>query len=87
MNPALQAHELSEAFKNAKAHMKRPSNAPSHTCAPKEWRKTPVITGDFDLDETIMHRANTDLPHRLDQHIRKWAYRIRNDYNGYEGMD
>lgn len=36
-----------------------------HDCAPKAWREVPVIAGDYDLDATIAHRKNADLPHRL----------------------
>lgn len=67
--------------------MRAPKNTRNHEVCPTAWKNIPNQVGDYDLDATIMHRANTDLPHRLDQHIRKWAYRIRNDYNGYEGMD
>lgn len=29
----------------------------------------PLLTGDYDLDATIMHRSNRDMAARLSQHI------------------
>ena len=37
-----------------------------HQCAPRGWRDVPDVTGDFDLDASILHRHNKDLPHRLE---------------------
>ena len=66
----------------------QPRRARSHQCAPREWRDIPRITGDYDLDATILHRHNKDLPHRLLLYIRKGAfpYNPRSAYNGYSGM-
>lgn len=41
----------------------------NHQCAPKPWRGVPNLTGDYDLDATILHRKNPDMVHRLAQHI------------------
>lgn len=58
-----------------------------HVCAPSEWRKTPVVTGDYDLDATLLHRHNKDLPHRLDLYVKsaKGSYGPKTAYNGYHG--
>lgn len=40
-----------------------------HDCAPGPWKKVPNVTGDYDLDATILHRRNPDMAHRLNQHI------------------
>ncbi len=58
-----------------------------HECAPKEWRKTPNLTGDYDLDETIMHRHNGDMPKRLKVYTKdsKVSYGNKTGYNGYRG--
>lgn len=59
----------------------------SHECAPKDWRGVPKITGDYDLDATILHRRNTDLPHRLALYTRTVGepYHSRGAYHGYAG--
>ena len=44
---------------------------PTHKCAPEGWRQTPFITGDYDLDATILNRHNKDLPHRLELYTRR----------------
>jgi hypothetical protein len=46
--------------------MARLAHGQTHGCAPKPWRDVPNVTGDYDLDATILRRHNTDLPHRLD---------------------
>lgn len=60
----------------------------SHVCAPKQWRMVPDLTGDFDLDATIAHRSNTDMPHRLALYVRKQKgpYGTRTAYSGYSGL-
>jgi hypothetical protein len=42
-------------------------------CAPKAWSDVPNVTGDYDLDATILHRGNKDLPHRLQLYTRRSA--------------
>lgn len=37
----------------------------NHVCAPKPWRDVPALVGDYDMDATIAHRNNADLPERL----------------------
>lgn len=54
-------------------------------CAPKAWKDVPVVSGDYDLDATIQHRSNTDLPLRLAQHTRGGtrSYSPVTGYSGY----
>lgn len=55
-----------------------------HQCAPKGWRHVPNLTGDYDLDATIAHRSNKDLPHRLAMYAKSdKAYGPRTAYSGY----
>lgn len=58
-----------------------------HDCAPKDWRDIPDVTGDYDLDATIMHRDNPDLPQRLNLYVKRDrnAYGPLTGYNGYHG--
>lgn len=58
-----------------------------HTCAPKPWKAVPNVTGDYDMDATIMHRKNRDMASRLSQHLARTAtsYNIRSAYTGYNG--
>ena len=69
-SPALEAHELSESLRGC------------HECAPPEWRQTPVVSGDYDLDETLRHRDNASMVEELPQHIRTRSLK-RTGYNGY----
>lgn len=58
-----------------------------HQACPKAWRDVPDVTGDYDLDATIMHRDNPDLPKRLELYTRKrgHGYGPLTGYNGYHG--
>lgn len=69
--------------------MRRPKGVPCHECAPKGWRgRTPNQTGDFDLDEAILHRSNKDMPDRLKMYIRKAGPVTGYDgYHNYHGDD
>jgi hypothetical protein len=72
--------------------MHRVAHRGVHQCAPKAWRAVPNMTGDYDLDATILHRNNPDMAHRLAQHIsapRGMAYRPRHyqDNHGNHGDD
>ena len=60
-------------------------NYPCHQCAPKEWRNVPDITGDYDMDATIMHRNNPAIPERLALYVRKpkGSYGALTGYSGY----
>lgn len=56
----------------------------NHECAPKDWRDVPNLTGDYDLDATIEHRNNTDMPRRLAMYTtRGRSYGHTSAYNGY----
>jgi hypothetical protein len=59
----------------------------THKCAPKPWQEIPILTGDYDLDATIMHRQNPNIPARLEMYVKHSgrAYAPRNDYNSYHG--
>jgi hypothetical protein len=41
-----------------------------HDCGPKAWRNVPNVTGDYDLDATILHRNNPNLPARLKLYVK-----------------
>lgn len=58
-----------------------------HQCAPRAWRGVPDLTGDYDLDATIAHRHNKDLPHRLGLYTKRSreSYGPRTAYGGYHG--
>jgi len=57
-----------------------------HECAPQEWRKTPVVTGSYELDAVINRNGNKDLPHRLAYYVDKPnIYGARTGYDGYDG--
>ena len=50
--------------------MKRLRSVTCHDCAPKEYRHTPKMTGDYDLDATIMHRRNSDMAQKVTAKMR-----------------
>jgi hypothetical protein len=61
-----------------------------HDCAPKEWRRVPKVTNDYDFDATIQHRANKDLRNKLEMYVvNSPAYGPRGygGYRGYHGDD
>ena len=59
-----------------------------HDCdAPKAWANVPNLVGDYDLDATILHRNNKDLPDRLKLYIKRASYGKRTGYSGYRGTD
>lgn len=57
----------------------------NHECAPKGWRDVPDVTGDYDLDATILHRENADLPLRLALYLKqdRNAFQPVTGYNAY----
>jgi len=67
--------------------MHRLSNHFCHDCAPPGWHSVPDVTGDYDLDATILHRSNSDLPKRLNLYVKHPgnAYGYRTNYKGYHG--
>lgn len=55
-----------------------------HECCPKEWRKTPDVTGSYELDESIHRCKNGNVPDRLKLYASKeTAYGPLTAYNGY----
>jgi hypothetical protein len=59
----------------------------NHAVAPKPWREVPCVTGDYDIDGTIAHCGNSDMPARLNLYVtrRGTAYGPRTGYGGYRG--
>ena len=57
----------------------------THKCAPKPWQEIPILTGDYDLDATVMHRDNPNIPDRLEMYVKHSgrAYSARTGYNSY----
>lgn len=67
--------------------MHRLAHSGCHSCAPQGWHDVPQVTGDYDMDATILHRSNKDLPLRLALYVkcRNTAYGPRTGYTGYNG--
>ncbi len=68
--------------------MHRLAHSGCHECAPKGWHDVPVCVGDYDMDATILHRNNKDLPLRLSLYVKRRmnAYGPRTNYTGYHGL-
>lgn len=64
--------------------MKRPIHAHNHTVAPKSWRGVPNISGDYDLDASIMHGNNKSVPDKLSTHTIKESSYGPKRYSGYD---
>lgn len=67
--------------------MEMPKGSVCHECAPKEWRKTPIITGSHELDAMIHRNGNSDLPARVKLFVDQSAhiYGPNTAYSGYSG--
>lgn len=73
--------------------MKHPPGCPTHMCAPKEFRRTPNLTGSFELDKTIHQNPNKNMRDRLafyagvqsGHHRDNQGYGPRTNYDGYDG--
>ena len=66
--------------------MRMPKGHECHECCPHEWRRTPDITGSYELDETIRRNPNKDMINRLQLYCEKpTAYGARTGYDGYHG--
>lgn len=51
--------------------MRRPKGVNCHECAPTGWRgHTPNLSGDYDLDETMIHRSNKGMSAKLGMHLK-----------------
>lgn len=55
--------------------------------APKAWHDVPKCTGDYDLDATILHRGNKNLPDRLNLYLKRGSYGPKTGYSGYASGD
>ena len=68
--------------------MRRPRGVSTHKCAPDAWRRVPNMTGDYDLDATILHRSNKDMAAKIQSHLRnpRGSYGSRSAYSGYAGL-
>jgi hypothetical protein len=69
-----------------KSEMRAMGHRGNHIVAPAGWRDVANLCGDYDLDATIEHRGNTDLPARLAQYVKRDAYAQRTAYNGYRAQ-
>ncbi len=56
-------------------------------CAPSAWHDVPKMSGDYDLDATLLHRNNKDLPDRLKLYLKRGAYSYKTAYNAYSMID
>ena len=67
-------------MRNRKGH-------PHHQVAPAEWRRTPDLTGSYELDAVIARNSNKNLPARLDMYLDKGdnIYGPKTGYSGYHG--
>lgn len=54
-----------------------------HDCAPKAWHDVPLVTGDYDLDATILHRSNKAIPDRLELYLKKGKGGVYGPLTGY----
>jgi hypothetical protein len=68
--------------------MHRMAHAGCHTLAPKAYRDVPRLTGDIDMDASILHGKNKDMPLRLALYCKGsagggLAYKPVTAYNGY----
>lgn len=70
--------------------MHRIGHQGNHDVAPEGWHRVPKVTGDYDMDATIQHRANKDLARKLEMYVINGpAYGPRGygGYRGYHGDD
>lgn len=58
-----------------------------HFCSPSEYKQTPNVTGDYDMDESIHRCTNTDLPNKIKLYTLtdETGYGPRTGYQGYSG--
>lgn len=55
-----------------------------HECSPQDWRRTPDMTGSYELDAAIMANKNKNIPDRLKMYLENDnAYGARTGYDGY----
>jgi len=67
--------------------MRQPRGTKLHTFAPSIWRRTPNITGDYEMDASIVHCKNKAVPSKLRMYLLtdEPGYGPRTGYDGYSG--
>lgn len=67
--------------------MRKPRGYANHTAAPASWRSTSNITGDYEMDASILACKNKSLPAKLADHIAgsSGPYTPQTAYNAYSG--
>jgi hypothetical protein len=70
--------------------LRKPKGVRNHSVAPKEWRRTSNITGDYDMDASILHSKNQAVPTKLKMYVKSDLgkdpiYGQRTGYDGYSG--
>lgn len=64
--------------------MRRQKGFESHEAAPEAWRRTPDMSGSYELDAAIQRSQNKNVPARLKMYLeRETAYGARTGYDGY----
>lgn len=67
--------------------MRNPKNYEFHNCCPEEWKRTPDMTGSYEMDGMIMRTKNKDMCDRLRDHlVGDQAYKQRTGYGAYNGI-
>jgi len=68
--------------------MRQPKGYQEHQCAPAGWRHTPNMTGDYDLDASIMHCSNPDMAGKIRNYLmtdrRPYQNTHRTAYTAYD---
>lgn len=49
--------------------MRKPRGYANHTVAPSSWRRTSNITGDYEMDASILHCKNKSVPAKIKDHV------------------
>jgi hypothetical protein len=70
--------------------MRKPKGLRNHTVAPPAWRRTSNITGDYEMDASILHNKNKSVPSKLKMYVKgdlgtDPIYGQRSGYDGYSG--
>ncbi len=63
--------------------MRNPKQFQRHDCCPADWKRTPDMTGSFELDAVIIKSPNKDMCDRLENHlVGDVAYKRKTPYSG-----
>lgn len=66
--------------------MRKPKGFRNHTAAPRDWRHTANLTGDYEMDASIASCRNKSVPGKLKTHLlSEEPYGPRSNYSGYRG--